>query len=99
MRLIRKRRGALLAVAAGSMALVTFTATSAAASMEFCGAGRGPTAQVAIDSALDDARNSAQSVGLYGPCAIVGEPDVAEYPNDPNYGHIFRASLIASCEA
>src|SRR5688572_7316125 len=93
------RRGGLgLAMTAGATAMMMVFATPALASPLFCGAGRGPTAAVAIDAALDDARTSAQSEGFYGDCTIVGEPEVFETFNDPNYGHVFRAQLNASCE-
>ncbi len=86
------------AVAAGSIALMMQGAPTAAASPLFDGGGRGPTAEVAIRSALDDAQNTAQSVGFYGACTIVGEPQVFESFNDPNFGHVFRAQVQASCE-
>jgi hypothetical protein len=87
-----------LGVAAGSLALVLQAAPPAAASPLFDGGGRGPTAQVAIGSALEDAQNTAQSVGFYGACTIVGEPQVFETFNDPNFGHVFRAQVQASCD-
>ena len=91
--------GAGLGVAAGSMALVLQAAApTAAASPLFDGGGRGTTAQTAIRSAFDDARNTAQSVGFYGACTIVGEPQVFETFNDPNFGHVFRAQVQATCE-
>jgi hypothetical protein len=93
-----RRAGAGLAVAAGSLALVTFAASPAMASPLFCGAGRGRTAAVAIQSAFGDAQNSAQSEGFYGACTIVGEPAIFETTNDRNFGHIFRASLNVSCQ-
>ncbi len=93
----RRRAGAALAVAAGAVALSVFAASPAAASPLFCGAGRGLTADVAIWSALDDASNSAQSMGFYGACTIVGQPEIFEVFNDPYRGHIFRAQLNATC--
>jgi hypothetical protein len=62
----------------------------------FQGAGRGPTAEVAIQSAIDDAATSAGGEQLYT-CAQVGEPEVFESTNDPNFGHVFRAGVTVSC--
>jgi hypothetical protein len=86
-----------LTVAAGAMALLALAATPAAASPLFCGAGRGRTADVAIQGAFWDAQGSAQSEGYYGECAIVGEPQIFEVTDDPNHGHLFRAVVNVSC--
>jgi hypothetical protein len=94
-----RRAGAGLTVAAGAMALVMLVASPAAASPLFCGAGRGLTAQNAIQGAFEDAQSSAQSEGFYGACALAGEPQIFETFNDPNFGHIFRAQVTVSCEA
>ena len=83
---------------AGSLALVVVLASVAVASPLFDGGGRGPTDEVAIQSAFDDARITAQSVGFYGECTIAGEPQVFETFNDPNFGHVFRAQVSISCE-
>ena len=37
-------------------------------------------------------------MGFYGACTIVGEPQVFETFNDPNFGHVFRAQVQATCE-
>jgi hypothetical protein len=84
-------------MAAGAAALVLLAASPASASPLFCGAGRGLTAENAIQGAFDDAQSSAQSVGFYGACSIVGEPQVFETVNDPNFGHLFRAQVFVSC--
>jgi hypothetical protein len=98
MRLKYSRRvGAGLAVAAGTVAMVALSASPAVASPLFSGASRGPTANIAIGGAFDDARNSAQSEGFYGACTIVGEPAVFETTNDPYFGHVFRAQVTVSC--
>jgi hypothetical protein len=94
-----RRAGAGLTVAAGAMAVVMLVAAPATASPLFCGAGRGLTAENAIQGAFDDAQNSAQSVGFYGACTLVGEPQIFETFNDPNFGHIFRAQVTVTCEA
>jgi hypothetical protein len=95
----RRRARFALMVTAGAMALIVGTASPAAASPLFCGASRGPTAEVAIQGALWDAQSSAQSEGFYGACTIVGEPSIFETRSDPNFGHIFRASLTATCQS
>lgn len=95
---VRWSRLAGLAVAAGATAVVTLIGSPAVASPLFCGAGRGPNANVAIQSAVWDAQTSAQSMGFYGECTIVGEPQIFESFNDPNFGHVFRAQVSVSCE-
>jgi hypothetical protein len=92
------RRASGAGVAAGAMALVALMASGAAASPLFCGASRGLTADVAIQGAVDDARNSAQSEGFYGPCTLADDPQIFETFNDPYFGHIFRASVTVTCE-
>ncbi len=94
-----RRAGAGLAAAAGATALVMLVASPATASPLFCGAGRGLTAQVAIQGAFDDAQNSAQSEGFYGACALSGEPQIFEVFNDPYFGHLFRAQVTVTCLA
>lgn len=94
-----RRAGAGLTTAAGVTALVMLVASPATASPLFCGAGRGLTAQNAIQGAFDDARNSAQSEGFYGACTISGEPQIFEVFDDPHLGHLFRAQVNVSCEA
>lgn len=92
---MRNIRG--LTVVAGATAFIALAASPAAAGPLFCGAGRGFTADVAIQGAFWDAQNSAQSEGYYGECTIVGRPEIFEVTNDPNHGHIFRAQLNVSC--
>ncbi|MFF5288974.1 hypothetical protein [Paractinoplanes globisporus] len=93
------RTGTGLAASAGATALVMLVASPATASPLFCGAGRGLTAQVAVQGALDDAQNSAQSEGFYGPCTLSGEPQIFEVFDDPYFGHIFRAQVTVTCQA
>jgi hypothetical protein len=93
-----RRLGAGLGVVAGAVLLVAVAGSPAAASPLFTGGGRGLTVESAIFGAFDDARNTAQSVGFYGACTIVGEPAIFESTNDPNFGHIFRAQLDVTCE-
>ena len=90
---------ARLVAAAGATALVMLVASPATASPLFCGAGRGLTAQNAVQGAFEDAQTSAQSEGFYGACTLAGEPQIFEVFNDPYFGHIFRAQVTVSCEA
>jgi hypothetical protein len=94
-----RHTGAGIATAAGAAALVMLVASPATASPLFCGAGRGLTAEVAVQGAFDDAQNSAQSEGFYGACTLSGEPQIFEVFNDPTFGHIFRAQVTVTCEA
>jgi hypothetical protein len=93
-----RRTGATLAVTGAVVGLLGVAPPVPAESSGtvFTGGGRGPTAEVAIRSAIDDAANSAAAVGLYT-CTPVGEPQVFESTNDPNFGHIFRAMADVSC--
>ncbi|MGB3443747.1 MAG: hypothetical protein WBA97_33850 [Actinophytocola sp.] len=93
-----RRTGSGLLVAAGAMTVVMLVASPAAASPLFCGAGRGLTVENAVQGALDDAQNSAQSEGFYGACTLSGEPQVFETFDDPHFGHIFRAQVTVTCE-
>jgi hypothetical protein len=91
-RIFSRRAGVGLAF----VAMVALAASPAMASELFCGASWGRTLDVALWGAVDDARNSAQSMGLYGDCTIVGEPEISE-ENHPLRGHIFRAAVTVSC--
>jgi hypothetical protein len=91
------RGAAALGSIAGAMVMVLLGAGPAAATTLFCGGGRGPTAESAVQSALDDARTSAQSMGLYGECTIVGEPFLQHVTGDPYRGDFFRAGVNATC--
>lgn len=73
-------------------------ADSSAPAKLFTGGGRGPTAAVAIQSAVWDAESSAGAEQLYT-CTLAGEPLVFESFNDPNFGHVFRAEATVSCTA
>jgi hypothetical protein len=91
------RGAAALGSVAAAMVMVVLGAGPAAASVLFCGGGRGPTAESAVQSALDDARTSAQSMGFYGECTIVGEPFLQHVIGDPYRGDFFRAGVNATC--
>jgi hypothetical protein len=98
LRTVTRRTGAMFAVT-GALVASLGAAPSAPANpngMLFDGGGRGPTAAVAISSAIDDAATSASAEGLYN-CTPVGEPRVFESTNDPNFGHVFRAQATVSC--
>lgn len=95
---MRRRYGALATIAGGAMALVAlFSAPAAASSLIFCGGGRGPTSQTAIDSAVWDAQSSAQDMGFFGPCTFAEPPLVAQFVNDPLRGTFWRASVQLHC--
>jgi hypothetical protein len=93
-----RRTGATLAVTGVAVALLGAASSASADStgMLFDGGGRGPTAEVAIRSAIGDAETSASAYQLYT-CTPVGQPQVFESANDPNLGHVFRAQVTVSC--
>jgi hypothetical protein len=96
MRRKTRRIGLSLTTGAAAVTALVLATSSATASMLWCGAGRGPTAEVAIQSAIDDAQTSASALGQFD-CELVGEPQVFESFNDPNFGHVFRAQVTMSC--
>lgn len=100
---MRRRWGrhavAALSGVAGAAAVVLLAASPAVASPLFCGAGRGLTADVAIQGALDDAAVSASSEGYNGACTLVGDPQIFETFTDPYFGHVYYAQVTVSCEA
>jgi hypothetical protein len=93
---IARRIGTALAVAGAVVSLPLASAGASSSGKEFLGGGRGPTAEVAINSAIADAVTSASAEQLYT-CTPVGEPQVFETLNDPNFGHTFRAMATVSC--
>ena len=98
LRTVGRRTGATLAVTGVAVSLLGAASSAPADSngMLFEGGGRGPTAEVAIRSAIDDAATSAGAYQLYT-CTPVGRPQVFESTNDPNFGHVFRAQATVSC--
>jgi hypothetical protein len=94
-RTMRPRRVLAAGVGVSLLAFLAPTASALAGAI-YCGGGYGPTAEVAVQSAIDDARNSASGDGLFN-CTLAGEPLVAFVPNDPNRGDFFRASVNMSC--
>jgi hypothetical protein len=98
LRTVGRRTGAALAVTGVVVSLLGAASSAPASStgMRFDGGGRGPTADVAIRRAFEDAATSASAYQLYT-CTPVGEPQVFETTNDPNFGHVFRAQVTVSC--
>lgn len=94
---VSRCRRASLAVAA---AILCFLAESPAVGaqvgrMSFTGGGFGPTADVAIQSAIWDAAESASYYQLYN-CQLVGEVLVFPGPN-PRRGRNFTAQVTLAC--
>jgi hypothetical protein len=98
LRNVGRRAGAPLAVTAVVVSLLgaASSATAASDGMLFTGGGRGLSADMAIRRAIADAAASAGAYQLYT-CTLVGEPQVLESTNDPNFGHVFRAQATVSC--
>jgi hypothetical protein len=83
-----------IATAIFAFALVA-PSVSAASGMLWCGAGYGPTPDVEITSAIDDAEVSASSIGQFT-CTLVGKPEV--FPRHNEYhGDFYSASVTMSC--
>jgi hypothetical protein len=78
-----------------ALSILVFSAVASAGAI-YCGGGYGPTADVAIQSAIDDAQNSASGDGLFN-CNLVGGPAVLFVQNDPNRGDFWRASVNMAC--
>ncbi len=85
-------------MAASAAALVMFAASPALASPLFVGGSRGITPETAIQGAFDDAQITAQSMGYFGACTVVGEPQIFETFTDPYFGHVFFAEVSLTCE-
>jgi ribosomal protein S12 methylthiotransferase accessory factor YcaO len=98
LRAIGRRTGAALAVTGIVVSLLGAASPAPASSsgMLFDGGGRGLTAEAAIRRAIQDAATSASAYQLYT-CTLVGQPQVFESTNDPNFGHVFRAQATVSC--
>jgi hypothetical protein len=92
---IRRIGFPLTTCAAAATALILATSGANAADL-WCGGGRGLTAESAIQRAINDAETSASGAGQFT-CELVGQPQVFETFNDPNFGHIFRAQVTMSC--
>jgi hypothetical protein len=96
LRSVGRRTGATLA-ATGAVVSVLGVASAPASSsgMLFDGGSSGPTAEVAIQGAIDDAVVSASAYGLFN-CTQVGEAQVFPRPNDP-FGRFFSAQVQVFC--
>ncbi|WP_344533590.1 hypothetical protein [Streptomyces albiaxialis] len=92
----RARRGLFLAATVTAL-LGIASPVLASGSAQYCGAGRGPTADVAVQGAIDDARNSASGDGR-SDCELAEQPQIFEVFDDPVFGHVFRASVVMTCE-
>jgi hypothetical protein len=95
LRTVGRRTGATLAVA-GAVLSIAAPAAADPSGMLFTGGGRGLTAETAIRAAIEDATVSAGAYQLYT-CTPVGEPQVFERFDDPNFGHVFRAQADVFC--
>ncbi|MCP2337180.1 hypothetical protein [Actinomadura rupiterrae] len=91
----RTTRGALFAAGA-TAALLAAAGPALASTVQYCGAGRGPTRDIAVQAAIDDAKDSARDEG-HGNCVLAGDPHVDEVFNDPTFGHVFFASATLNC--
>lgn len=83
-----------------AVAMLCFTATSPAAGSQFgpvffTGGGYGPTADVAIQSALWDAQESASYFQLYN-CQLFGEISIFAGSNSRR-GRNFTAQVTVAC--
>lgn len=96
LRSVGRRAGATLVATGAVMSVLGIASAPASSSgMLFDGGSSGPTAEVAIQGAIDDAAVSASAYGLYN-CTLAGEPQVFPRPNDP-FGRLFSAQVRVSC--
>jgi hypothetical protein len=89
------RRAGESGVVAG-MFVLAVSVTAAASGAVYCGGGRGPTAELAIASAIEDATYSAELDGLLN-CELANEPVVTHVTNDPYRGDFYRAGVNMNC--
>ncbi len=84
-----------------SSAILCFLATSSpvigsqSGAMLFTGGAFGPTADVAIQSAIADAETSASAYRLFT-CQLIDEPLIFPGPN-PEWGRNFTAQVTVAC--
>jgi hypothetical protein len=95
MRFVRKSRAAL-AVACTGLFLAAASASAGGAAKLFTGGGYGTTPELAIQSAIEDAKNSASAEQLYT-CVLVGEPQTFGPRPGPKGGVRFTAEATVSC--
>ena len=91
----RPRRAPLTLAAATLCALAAVPAVALSEGMFFDGGAFGPTEEVAIRGAIDDAAVSASAYQLFT-CELVGEPRIFPGPN-PEWGRNFRAQVRVFC--
>jgi hypothetical protein len=91
----RTRHRGVIALGAG-LSAVAVLAPTAVAGVFYCGGGYGPTADLAIRAAIEDAENSASGDRLFA-CTLLGEPFVGFVQNDPYRGDFYRASVNMTC--
>jgi hypothetical protein len=90
----RFRRVVVVAVAIFAFALFA-AAPAGATSMLWCGGGFGPTPEIAVQRAIEDAQISASGSGQFT-CVLVGEPQVFTAHNEYR-GDFFTAQVNMSC--
>lgn len=90
----RTLRATIVALVTGVAVLVL--AGVAVADPLYCGSGRGPTPERAINKAIYDAEISAEGDGLYT-CTIVGQPSVWFVPYEQHQGGFYRAGVNMTC--
>jgi hypothetical protein len=95
--LLRCRRVPLTVLSATLCFLATSSSVIGAQSgaMFFTGGAFGPTADVAIQSAIEDARTSASAYRLFT-CQLADEPMIFPGPN-PAWGRNFTAQVTVAC--
>jgi hypothetical protein len=94
-----RRTGLGVAMAAGSVALVTalsgLPALASAESPIFGGTGRGSTVERGIAKALDDVEVSARGEGFLGECTILAVTLIEDISSPART--MFRVSVDATC--
>lgn len=92
---VRKSRAALAIVCTG-LFLAAASVSAGGAAKLFTGGGYGPTPELAVQAAIEDAENSASSEQLYT-CVLVGDPQVFGPRPGPRGGVRFTAEATVSC--
>ncbi|OPC77315.1 hypothetical protein B4N89_43110 [Embleya scabrispora] len=92
----RPSRGALLVAGLAAALLSAAAPAMASGTAAYCGGGMGPTADIAVRSAIEDAQDSARTDGRHS-CEPADAPQVFEVFDDPYRGHVFYASVTLNC--
>ncbi|MEU0933711.1 hypothetical protein [Embleya sp. NPDC005971] len=92
----RLTRGALFVAGLVAALLSAGAPAMASGTALYCGGGMGPTADIAVRAAVEDARESARTDGHYS-CEAADAPQVFEVFDDPYRGHVFYASVTMNC--